>query len=126
MQQYVICTIHFNAILNISENASPQYFILCEKVMNQKYILKLNNVFQASGKRRNSTNLSLLMSELCSFLCLMLYSLNFAIAHAQKRLYAYQNSSYLCCINTQANCLITKNKLRNRFRIYQICKKIVK
>ena len=36
--------------------------------------------------RRNSTNLSLLMSELCSFFCLKLYSLNFAIAHAQKRL----------------------------------------
>ena len=26
------------------------------------------------------------MSELCSFLCLKLYSLNFAIAHAQKQI----------------------------------------
>ena len=33
--------------------------------------------------RRNSTNLSRLMSELCSFKCLKLYTLNFAIAHAQ-------------------------------------------
>ena len=33
--------------------------------------------------RRNPTNLSRLMSELCSFKCLKLYSLNFAIAHAQ-------------------------------------------
>ena len=30
--------------------------------------------------------MSLLMSELCSFLCFKLLSLNFAIAHAQKRL----------------------------------------
>ena len=34
--------------------------------------------------RRNSINLSLLMPELRSFLCLKLYSLNFSIAHAQK------------------------------------------
>ena len=33
--------------------------------------------------RRNSTNVSRLMSELCSFKCLKLYSLNFAIALAQ-------------------------------------------
>ena len=33
--------------------------------------------------RRNSTNVSHLMSELCTFKCLKLYSLNFAIAHAQ-------------------------------------------
>ena len=30
----------------------------------------------------------------------------FAIAHAQKDCYAYQSSSYLCCINIQENCLI--------------------
>ena len=53
---------------------------------------------------------------------LKLYSLKFAIAHAQKDCYAYQNSSYLCCINTQENCIITWNKLRNQFRINQICK----
>ena len=33
--------------------------------------------------RRNSTNLSRLMYELCSFKCLKLRSLKFAIAHAQ-------------------------------------------
>ena len=32
---------------------------------------------------RNSTNLSRFMSDLCSFKCLKLYSLNFALAHAQ-------------------------------------------
>ena len=36
--------------------------------------------------RRNSTNLSRLMSELCSFKCLKVYSLNFAIAHAQMKI----------------------------------------
>ena len=51
MQQYFICTIHFYAILNKSENATPQYFILCEKVLDEKYLLKINNVFQASSKR---------------------------------------------------------------------------
>ena len=65
------------------------------------------------------------MPELCSFLCLKLYSLNFAIAHAQIDCYAYQNSPYLCCINAQEYCLITWNKLRNQFRIYQFSKKIV-
>ena len=39
-----------------------------------------------SSHRRNSTNLSLLMFELCSLLCLIIYSRNFEIAHAQKRL----------------------------------------
>ena len=38
----------------------------------------------------------------------------------KKDCYAYQNSSYLCCIITQENCFITWNKLRNQFRIYQI------
>ena len=33
--------------------------------------------------RRNSTNLSRLMYELCSFECLKLYSLKFSTAHAQ-------------------------------------------
>ena len=36
--------------------------------------------------RRSSTNLSRLMSELITFLCLKLSLLNFAIAHGQKRL----------------------------------------
>ena len=42
----------------------------------------------------NQGDLSLLMSELCSFLCFKLYSLNFAIAHAQKKnCNAYQTLS---------------------------------
>ena len=36
-----------------------------------------------SMDKGGSANLSRLMSELCSFKCLKLYSLNFAIAHAQ-------------------------------------------
>ena len=40
------------AILNKSENATLQYFIFCEKVLDEKYdVLKINNVFQTSGKR---------------------------------------------------------------------------
>ena len=53
------------AILNKSENATLQYFIFCEKVLDEKYLLKINNFFQTSN---TSTNLSLLMFELCSFL----------------------------------------------------------
>ena len=33
------------AILNKSENATLQYSIFCEKVFDEKYLLKLNNVF---------------------------------------------------------------------------------
>ena len=51
MQQYFICTIHYTAILNKGENAALQYFIFCEKVLDEKYLLKLNNVFSTSGKR---------------------------------------------------------------------------
>ena len=50
------------SILNKSENATLQLSIFCEKVLD---------------------NVSRLMSELCSFKCLKLYSLNFAIAHMQ-------------------------------------------
>ena len=38
------------AILNKSENATLQYFIFSEKVLDEKYLLKLN-VFKASSKR---------------------------------------------------------------------------
>ena len=34
-----------------SENATQQYFIFCEKVLDEKYLLKLNNVFKTSSKR---------------------------------------------------------------------------
>ena len=33
------------AILNNSENATLQYFIFCKKALDEKYLLKLNNVF---------------------------------------------------------------------------------
>ena len=39
------------AILNKSENATLQYFIFCENVLDEKYLLKLNNVFKTPGKR---------------------------------------------------------------------------
>ena len=39
------------AILNKSENATLQYFIVCEKVLDEKYLLKLNNVLKTSCKR---------------------------------------------------------------------------
>ena len=37
------------AILNKSENATLQYFIFCEKVLDEKYLLKINNVVQTSA-----------------------------------------------------------------------------
>ena len=50
------------AILNKSENATLQYFIFCEKVLDEKYLLKINNVFLTSSKRLvETTNLSLLI-----------------------------------------------------------------
>ena len=50
------------AILNKSENATLQYFIFCEKVLDEMYLLKINNVFQTSSKRLvETTNLSLLI-----------------------------------------------------------------
>ena len=78
----------FYAILNNSENATLQYFIFCKKALDEKYLLKLNNVFKTSSKRfvEAPPNSSRLMSEFLPFLILKLYSLNFAIAHAQKRL----------------------------------------
>ena len=33
------------AILNKSENTTLQYSIFCEKVLDKKYLLKINNVF---------------------------------------------------------------------------------
>ena len=76
-------TVYF--ILNKSENATLQCFIFCEKVLDEKYLLKLNTFFQRSSKRIIETPpICLFMSELCSFLCLKLYSLNFAMSHEQK------------------------------------------
>ena len=41
----------FYAILNNNENATLQYFIFCKKALDEKYLLKLNNVFKTSSKR---------------------------------------------------------------------------
>ena len=72
-------------ILSKSENATLQLSIFCENVLDKKYLLKLKNVSQTSSKRyvKNSTNVCRLMSDLSSFKCFKLYSLNFAIEHAQ-------------------------------------------
>ena len=40
------------ATLNKSENATLQYFIFCEKVLDEKYLLKLNNVFQTNDSSK--------------------------------------------------------------------------
>ena len=39
------------AILNQTENATLQYFIFCAKVLEEKFFLKLNNVFKTPSKR---------------------------------------------------------------------------
>ena len=51
-------------ILNKRENATLQYFIFCEKVLDEKYLLKNNNVFQTSSKRFVET------PSICLFWCL--------------------------------------------------------
>ena len=38
----------FYATLYKSENATLQYFIFCEKVLDEKHLLKLNNVLQTN------------------------------------------------------------------------------
>ena len=42
--------LNFHNILNKSENATLQLSIFCEKVLDKKYLLKLNNVSQTSSK----------------------------------------------------------------------------
>ena len=56
--------------------------------LDEKYLLKLNNVFKTSSKLFVEVPpfFFRLISELIPCLCLKLYSLNIAIAHAQKRL----------------------------------------
>ena len=39
------------AILKNSENATLQYFIFFKKTLDEKYLLKLNNVFKTPSKR---------------------------------------------------------------------------
>ena len=58
------------AILNKSENSTLQYSIFCERVLDEKYLLKPTNVFQTSSKRFVET------PRICLFwsiLCLKLY-----------------------------------------------------
>ena len=59
-------------------------YILRESI-SQKVFTKAQSCFPDIQQtiQRNSANLSRLMSELCSFKCLKLYSLIFAIAQAQ-------------------------------------------
>ena len=38
------------ALMNKFENAALQYCIFCEKLLDEKYLLKLSNVFQISSK----------------------------------------------------------------------------
>ena len=72
-------------ILNKNENVTLQYFIFCEKVLDKKYLLKLNNVsvHPANDSLKLHQFVSF-VSELCSFWCF--YSLNFASAHAQTKI----------------------------------------
>ena len=59
------------AILNKSDNATLQYFIFCENVLDEKYLLKPNNFSRHPANNSSKIHqFSLLMSELCSFLCL--------------------------------------------------------
>ena len=77
------------SILNKNENATLQYFTFYEKVLDKAYLLKLNNDSQTSSKwfvETSSICLFWCLHELCSFLCFKRYSLNFAIAHAQKKI----------------------------------------
>ena len=104
-----------NAILNNSENATLQYIIFCKKALDEKYLLKLNNVASDSSKLHQFVSFDVWVN---SFLCLKLYSLNFAIAYAQKRLLGL----YLCCINTQENLLTLETSSEINFEFFKFVK----
>ena len=78
--------------------------MFCEKESDKTYLLYLDNVSQTSSKLFVKTPpfLSLLMSELCFLMCFKLYSLNFAIAHAQKK--------SVMLIRMGHNCVAKKHK----------------
>ena len=57
------------AILNNSENATLQYFTFCKKAINEKYLLKLNNVFKTSSKRFCVFVFKALFTEFCNCTC---------------------------------------------------------
>ena len=83
-------------ILNRSENSTLlQNFIFCEKVLDKKYLLKLNNVSQTSSKRKLHQFVSF---DVCvvPFLCFKLYSLNFAIAHERKKIVMIIRIGHTC------------------------------
>ena len=63
------------------------------------------------------------MFELCSLLCLKLYSLNFAIAHAQKRLLCLSEFVILVLHYNTRKLYYHLKQAQKSFRIYQICKK---
>ena len=79
------------AMLNKSENATLQYFIFSEKVLDEKYLLKINN---QQAIRRNSTNVSLLMFELCSLFT------EFCNCACAKKIVMRIRILHLCCKKT--------------------------
>ena len=63
--------------------------MFCEKVLDKTYFLKLNNVSYPRHPANDSLKVHQFVSfdvRVMSFLCFKLYSLNFAIAHAQKEI----------------------------------------
>ena len=61
------------------------------------------------------------MFELCSLLCLKLYSLNFAIAQ-KKDCYAYQNSSYCVALLHKKTVLSLETSLDINFEFIKFVK----
>ena len=90
------------AILNKSENATLQYSIFYEKVLDEKYLLKLHNVFKTSSKRFAETPPICLFWYLSymyvSLFCLKFYYLNYAIEHVQKRLHQLRLSEFVILV----------------------------
>ena len=104
------------AILNKGESATLHYFIFCEKILDEKYLLKINNVFQTSASDSSKLRQFVSFDVWVMFLFVFkVYSLNFEIAHAQKYCYGYQNSSYLCCINTEEKVLSLETSSETNF-----------
>ena len=67
------------------------------------------------------------MSELCSFWCLKLYSLNFAIAHAQKNIVILIRIHHTCVALTHKKTVLSlKTKSEINFEFIKFVKKVVK
>ena len=88
------------AILTKSENATLQYFIFCEKVLDEKYLLKLNNVFQTNDSSKLHQFFSFDVLVMFFFVFKTLFTEFCKGACATKDCHAYQNLSYskVCCI----------------------------